>query len=282
MAEIFQKGTLYLCPTPIGNLEDMTYRAVRCLREADIVAAEDTRHTKQLFAAYGIETPLTSYHEHNKAEKGPHLLELLQEGKMVALVSDAGMPAICDPGSDMVHLAIEAGIPVVPLPGANAGLTGLIASGMDTTRFTFIGFLPKTQKHRLPVLESVKSYEGTLIFYEAPHRIQTVLRELQDHLGNRQAVLCRELTKKYEQYLRGSLSELQEQLAQQGTRGEFVILVAGAAPMEDTAVPDDADYAAMVQQLMDQGADKKDAVRTVAKQCGVPKRRVYQAALTLS
>ncbi|WP_301860199.1 16S rRNA (cytidine(1402)-2'-O)-methyltransferase [uncultured Megasphaera sp.] len=282
MAEIFQKGTLYLCPTPIGNLEDMTYRAVRCLREADIVAAEDTRHTKQLFAAYGIETPLTSYHEHNKAEKGPHLLELLQEGKMVALVSDAGMPAICDPGSDMVHLAIEAGIPVVPLPGANAGLTGLIASGMDTTRFTFIGFLPKTQKHRLPVLESVKSYEGTLIFYEAPHRIQTVLRELQDHLGNRQAVLCRELTKKYEQYLRGSLSELQEQLAQQGTRGEFVVLVAGAAPMEDTAVPDDADYAAMVQQLMDQGADKKDAVRTIAKQCGVPKRRVYQAALTLS
>ena len=164
MAEVFQKGTLYLCATPIGNLEDITYRTVRCLREADLIAAEDTRHTKQLLSAYEIDTPLTSYHEHNKAEKGPLLIQKLQEGTMLALVSDAGMPAICDPGSDLVRLAIEAGIPVVPLPGPNAGLTGLIASGMDTTRFTFIGFLPKTQKHRLPVLESIKQYEGTLIF----------------------------------------------------------------------------------------------------------------------
>ena len=146
MAEVFQKGTLYLCATPIGNLEDITYRVVRCLREADVVAAEDTRHTKQLLAAYDIDTPLTSYHEHNKAEKGPQLIDLLRQGQMVALVSDAGMPAICDPGSDLVRLAIEDGIPIVPLPGANAGLTGLIASGMDTTQFTFIGFLPKTQK----------------------------------------------------------------------------------------------------------------------------------------
>lgn len=164
MPEIFQKGTLYLCPTPIGNLEDITYRTVRCLREADLIAAEDTRHTKQLLLAYDIDTPLTSYHEHNKAEKGPQLIEKLKDGLMIALVSDAGMPAICDPGSDMVRLALEADIPIVPLPGANAGLTGLIASGMDTTRFTFVGFLPKTQKHRLPVLESVKAYEGTLIF----------------------------------------------------------------------------------------------------------------------
>ena len=150
MPEIFQKGTLYLCPTPIGNLEDITYRTVRCLREADLIAAEDTRHTKQLLLAYDIDTPLTSYHEHNKAEKGPQLIEKLKDGLMIALVSDAGMPAICDPGSDMVRLALEADIPIVPLPGANAGLTGLIASGMDTTRFTFVGFLPKTQKHRLP------------------------------------------------------------------------------------------------------------------------------------
>ena len=208
MPEIFQKGTLYLCPTPIGNLEDITYRTVRCLREADLIAAEDTRHTKQLLLAYDIDTPLTSYHEHNKAEKGPQLIEKLKDGLMIALVSDAGMPAICDPGSDMVRLALEADIPIVPLPGANAGLTGLIASGMDTTRFTFVGFLPKTQKHRLPVLESVKAYEGTLIFYEAPHRIQQVLGEMLEVLGDRRAVLCRELTKRYEQYLRGSLSQL--------------------------------------------------------------------------
>jgi len=281
MAEVFQKGTLYLCATPIGNLEDITYRTVRCLREADLIAAEDTRHTKQLLSAYEIDTPLTSYHEHNKAEKGPLLIQKMQEGTMLALVSDAGMPAICDPGSDLVRLAIEAGIPVVPLPGPNAGLTGLIASGMDTTRFTFIGFLPKTQKHRLPVLESIKAYEGTLIFYEAPHRIQSVLTEIMAVL-DRQAVLCRELTKKYEQYMRGTLSQLKDELAVQGARGEFVILVAGAEPETMAAADGSVDYASLVQELMDQGVDKKEAVRMVARRCGVPKRSVYQAALTLS
>ncbi len=282
MAEVFQKGTLYLCATPIGNLEDITYRTVRCLREADLIAAEDTRHTKQLLSAYEIDTPLTSYHEHNKAEKGPLLIQKLQEGTILALVSDAGMPAICDPGSDLVRLAIEAGIPVVPLPGPNAGLTGLIASGMDTTRFTFIGFLPKTQKHRLPVLESIKEYEGTLIFYEAPHRIQHVLTEIMAVLGDRRAVLCRELTKKYEQYMRGTLGQLKDELAAQGARGEFVILVAGAEPKTMAAADGNVDYASLVQELMDQGVDKKEAVRMVARRCGVPKRSVYQAALTLS
>lgn len=282
MAEVFQKGTLYLCATPIGNLEDITYRTVRCLREADMIAAEDTRHTKQLLSAYDIDTPLTSYHEHNKQEKGSLLIRKLQEGMMLALVSDAGMPAICDPGSDLVRLAIEAGVPVVPLPGPNAGLTGLIASGMDTTRFTFIGFLPKTQKHRLPVLESIKQYEGTLIFYEAPHRIRSVLTEIATVLGNRQAVLCRELTKKYEQYMRGTLSQLQDELAAQGTRGEFVILVAGAASEEPVAADSNVDYASLVQELMAQGVDKKEAIRMVARRCGVSKRSVYQAALTLS
>lgn len=282
MAEVFQKGTLYLCATPIGNLEDITYRTVRCLREADMIAAEDTRHTKQLLSAYDIDTPLTSYHEHNKQEKGPLLIQKLQEGMMLALVSDAGMPAICDPGSDLVRLAIEAKVPVVPLPGPNAGLTGLIASGMDTTRFTFIGFLPKTQKHRLPVLESIKQYEGTLIFYEAPHRIRSVLTEIAAVLGDRQAVLCRELTKKYEQYMRGTLCQLQDELATQGMRGEFVILVAGAAPEESSAADSNVDYASLVQELMNQGVDKKEAIRTVARRCGVSKRSVYQAALTLS
>lgn len=282
MAEIFQKGTLYLCPTPIGNLEDITYRTVRCLREADIIAAEDTRHTRQLLSAYDIDTPLLSYHEHNKAEKGPQLIDMLREGKMIALVSDAGMPAICDPGSDLVHLAIEADIPIVPLPGANAGLTGLIASGMDTTRFTFIGFLPKTKKHRLPVLENIKKYEGTLIFYEAPHRIQTVLSELIEMLGDRQAVICRELTKRYEQYMRGSLQQVKEELAVQGVRGEFVILVAGAAAAEEHGPASDGDYASLVRELMEQGIDKKEAVRMVAKRCDVPKRSVYQAVIALS
>ena len=278
--EIFSGGTLYLCATPIGNLEDITYRVVRCLKEADLIAAEDTRHTRLLLQAYDIDTPLTSYHEHNKAEKGPELIEKLKDGAMIALVSDAGMPAICDPGSDLVRLALEAQLRIVPLPGANAGLTGLIASGMDTTRFTFVGFLPKTKKHRFPVLEGLKAYEGTLILYEAPHRIDAVLREIQEVLGNRQAVLCRELTKRYEEYLRGSLQELRETLQEQGTRGEFVILIEGAAPVEEGPA-DPEDYASLVWELMDQGMDKKEAVRTVAKRCGVSKRSVYQAALTI-
>lgn len=277
MAEQFQKGTLYLCATPIGNMEDITYRAVRCLREADLIAAEDTRHTRLLLSAYGIDTPTTSYHEHNKAEKGPQLIEKLKEGCMLALVSDAGMPAICDPGSDLVQLAIAAHIPVVPLPGANAGLTGLIASGMDTMRFTFIGFLPKTKKHRRPVLESIKDYTGTLIFYEAPHRILAVLAEIEDALGDRRAVLCRELTKRYEEYLRGPLSQLRSDLEQEGVRGEFVILVAGAVPEEDG--PSDDDYVSLVRDLMDKGTDKKQAIRTVAQRCGVSRRVVYQAVL---
>lgn len=281
MAEVFQKGTLYLCPTPIGNLEDITYRTVRCLREADLIAAEDTRHTKLLLDAYDIHTPLTSYYEQNKAVKGPELIQKLQDGLMIAQVSDAGMPAICDPGSDLVQLALAAGIPIVPLPGANAGLTGLIASGMDTTQFTFLGFLPKTQKHRIPLLEAVKTYAGTLIFYEAPHRILPILQDIEDVLGDRPAVVCRELTKKYEQYLRGTLSSLREDLKEQGRRGEFVILVAGCQPETEEA-SGDVDYASLVQELLDQGVAKKEAIRTVAKRCGVPKRSVYQAALTLS
>lgn len=282
MAEVFQKGTLYLCPTPIGNLEDITYRTVRCLKEADLIAAEDTRHTKLLLDAYGIDTPLTSYYEQNKEKKGPELIEKLKDGLMIAQVSDAGMPAICDPGSDLVKLALAADIPIVPLPGANAGLTGLIASGLDTTQFTFIGFLPKTQKHRIPLLESLKNYTGTLIFYEAPHRILSILQDIEDVLGNRQTVLCRELTKKYEQYLRGTLSSVRADLKDQGSRGEFVILVAGHEPEETDQPVGDEDYAAMVQSLLDQGVDKKEAIRTVARRCGVPKRSVYQAALTLS
>mgnify|MGYP001367698154 FL=1 len=227
MAEIFRKGTLYLCATPIGNLEDITYRAVRCLREADRIAAEDTRRTKLLLTAYDIDTPLFSYHEHNKAEQGPIIIERVLQGEMIALVSDAGMPAICDPGNDLVHLALAAGVPVVPLPGANAGLTGLVASGMDTTAFTFVGFLPKTKKHRLPVLKKMKEYTGTLIFYEAPHRIEKVLAEMEEVFGDRTITLCRELTKKHEEYIRGTLSEVRAELAVTGARGEFVILVAG-------------------------------------------------------
>lgn len=280
MAEVFQKGTLYLCATPIGNLEDITYRTVRCLNEADVVAAEDTRHTKLLFSAYHIETPLFSYHEHNKANKGPVLIERLKKGEMVALVSDAGMPGICDPGSDLVREALAENIPVVPLPGANAGLTGLIASGLDTTLFTFVGFLPKTKRHRRPALEGLKNLCGTLIFYEAPHRIEGVLQEMEEVLGDRPAVLCRELTKKYEEYIRGTLSTVCRHLQEQGCRGEFVVLI-GSSIDDETERQVEVDYVDVLRQLMTAGTDKKEAIRLTAERCGVPKREVYKAALDL-
>lgn len=280
MAEVFQKGTLYLCATPIGNLEDITYRTVRCLNEADVVAAEDTRHTKLLFSAYHIETPLFSYHEHNKANKGPVLIERLKKGEMVALVSDAGMPGICDPGSDLVREALAENIPVVPLPGANAGLTGLIASGLDTTLFTFVGFLPKTKRHRRPALEGLKNLCGTLIFYEAPHRIEGVLQEMEEVLGDRPAVLCRELTKKYEEYIRGTLSTVRRHLQEQGCRGEFVVLI-GSSIDDETERQVEVDYVDVLRQLMTAGTDKKEAIRLTAERCGVPKREVYKAALDL-
>ena len=280
MAEIFRKGTLYLCATPIGNLEDITYRAVRCLREADRIAAEDTRRTKLLLTAYDIDTPLFSYHEHNKAEQGPVIIERVLQGEMIALVSDAGMPAICDPSNDLVHLALAAGVPVVPLPGANAGLTGLVASGMDTTAFTFAGFLPKTKKHRLPVLKKMKEYTGTLIFYEAPHRIEKVLAEMEEVFGDRTITLCRELTKKHEEYIRGTLSEVQAELAVTGVRGEFVILVAGCEAHIERNFGSE-EYITMVTRLMAEGINKKDSIRIVAECCGVPKREVYRTVLNL-
>ncbi len=280
MAEIFRKGTLYLCATPIGNLEDITYRAVRCLREADRIAAEDTRRTKLLLTAYDIDTPLFSYHEHNKAEQGPIIIERVLQGEMIALVSDAGMPAICDPGNDLVHLALAAGVPVVPLPGANAGLTGLVASGMDTTAFTFVGFLPKTKKHRLPVLKKMKEYTGTLIFYEAPHRIEKVLAEMEEVFGDRTITLCRELTKKHEEYIRGTLSEVRAELAVTGARGEFVILVAGCEAHIERNFGSE-EYITLVTRLMAEGINKKDSIRIVAECCGVPKRKVYRTVLNL-
>ena len=275
-------GTLYLVPTPIGNLEDMTYRAVRVLSEVDMIAAEDTRHTGQLLKHFEISKPLISYHEHNKDQKGPELMEALLEGKDIAQCSDAGMPAISDPGADLVALAIEAGVPVVPLPGANAGLTALIASGMDTKAFSFIGFLPKRGKHRSQELERIKSMEGTIIFYEAPHRLKEVLEDMYKVLGNRPITLARELTKKFEEFTRSDLQNLVEHIDDITYKGEFVVLLGGAETATD--VPDSGDtagselsYVEAVQLLVDQGMQKKEAIRTIAKERGVSRREVYNA-----
>ena len=279
--ELQTKGTLYLCATPIGNLEDMTYRAVRMLGEAGLIAAEDTRHTRQLLTHFDIHTRLTSYHEHNKFAKGPELIEYLLAGNDLICVSDAGLPGICDPGSHLAELAIEAGIRVSPLPGCNAGLSALICSGLDTTLFTFVGFLPRTAKKQQEILTKIRSYEGTLIFYEAPHHLKGTLKQLAAGLGDRRAVLGRELTKKFEEFRRGSLTELLAWYSEHDPRGEYVILIEGAGAQIESAVQSDLplDPVECCQQLMAQGLDKKAAMRETAKKLGISRRDVYQALL---
>lgn len=273
-------GTLYLCATPIGNLEDMTYRAVRILGEVELIAAEDTRHTRQLLTHFAIHTKLTSYHEHNKFTKGPELIDYLHSGKDLVCVSDAGLPGICDPGSHLAELAIAQGIRVSPLPGANAGLSALICSGLDTTLFTFVGFLPRTAKKQQEKLSQVQDYAGTLIFYEAPHHLKGTLRAIYSVLGDRKAVLGRELTKKFEEFRRGTLSELLSYYESETPRGEFVILVAGTSENETKAEPIiNASPVELCQKFIAEGMDKKEAMRRTAKTLGISRREVYKSLL---
>ena len=279
--EEIQKGTLYLCATPIGNLEDMTYRAVRMLGEVELIAAEDTRHTRQLLTHFDIHTKLTSYHEHNKFEKGPELINYILEGHDLICVSDAGLPGICDPGSHLAQLALEAGIRASPLPGANAGLSALICSGLDTTAFTFIGFLPKTGKKQQEVLEGVKGHRETLIFYEAPHHLKGTLKVMGKVLGeNRQAALGRELTKKFEEFRRGTLAELLAYYEENEPRGEYVIIVEGAGEEAAAEVQEEVlSPAELCHKLIAEGLAKKEAMRETAKRLGLSRRDVYQAML---
>ena len=277
-------GTLYLCATPIGNLDDLSFRAVAILKTVSLIAAEDTRHTRKLTSRFDIHCPLTSYHEHNKVRKGPELLEKLRAGQDVALVSDAGMPGISDPGEDLVRLAVQAGITVTPIPGPCAAVTALTASALPTGSFVFAGFLPKQASARRERLLVLRGYPETLIFYESPHQLLRTLEELQAVLGDRQAVIGRELTKLHEEFRRGRLSELAARFREQAPRGEFVVMVAGRD--ETMAMPEPA-----ATQISDEGirqelarriaagANKKDAIRMTASQWGLSRRRVYQLAL---
>ena len=271
------RGTLYLIPTPIGNLEDMTYRAVRTLQEVDVVAAEDTRHTGVLLQHFNIPKPMISYHEHNKVEKGTELIQRLLDGQSIGLVSDAGMPAISDPGEDLVTEAIEAGIPIVPLPGANAGLTALIASGQNTKEFHFIGFLPKRKQNAKDVLSRIATYEGTLIFYEAPHRIEETIQSLLEGLGNRPITVGRELTKKFETFTRTTLLELRNDFNQIVEKGEFVLLVGGSETVTGETVVEEVVLSPLeaALALIEVGVPKKEAARQIAKERGLSRRDVY-------
>ena len=275
-------GTLYLCATPIGNLEDMTYRAVRMLGEVPLIAAEDTRHTRQLLTHFDIHTKLTSYHEHNKFTKGPELIDWLLSGHDLICVSDAGLPGICDPGSHLAQLAIEAGIRVSPLPGCNAGLSALICSGLDTTRFTFVGFLPKTAKKQQEVLAEVREHRETLIFYEAPHHLKGTLCQLVSGLGgSRRAAFGRELTKKFEEFRRGTLQQLLDFYETHEPRGEYVLIVEGfSGETEEERADSSEDPVELCQQFMANGLSKKEAMRETAKKLGISRRDVYAALLS--
>lgn len=272
---------LYLVATPIGNLEDMTVRALRILKEVDVIAAEDTRNTKKLCNYFDISTPLISYHEHNIEVGGEKLLQYLRDGKSIALVSDAGLPCISDPGADIVVKAIEEDFAVVPIPGANAALTALIASGISPQPFYFFGFLNRNKKDRREQLEKLLRREETLVFYEAPHRMKDTLKDLHLVLGNRKITLARELTKKFEEFLRGTIEEAIEWASETEIRGEFVIVLEGNAnPPEEV---DETYWTSMsldehVDYIIEEtGMNSKDAIKEVAKLRGLPKRDVYQA-----
>lgn len=279
-----QTGTLYLVATPIGNLNDMTYRAVQTLKVCDIIAAEDTRMTRKLLSHFEISPELLfSYHEHNKAASGPELIRYIIEGKNLALVSDAGMPAISDPGSDLVALAIEAGIPVVTVPGANAALSALIASGLPTERFTFIGFLPRDKKDMQKVLETVGYSQGTLIFYESPHRVLKTLSTILESYGNRNVVLARELTKRHEEYVRGSIQECIEWLEKNPPIGEYCVIVEGMSAEEEHTLQNEwwqnLELSQHVEHYENEGLSRKDAMKKTATDRGLSKRDIYNALL---
>lgn len=279
------KGTLYICATPIGNLGDMTPRAAAALAQADLVAAEDTRRTLGLLHHLDIKKPLISYHEHNKAVRGPELIERLMAGETIALVSDAGFPGLADPGEDLVKLALAANITVVPVPGANAALCALVASGLPAVPFFFGGFLPKTSKKRREQLAAWQDIPATILFYEAPHRLKTVLADLLAAWGDREMVMARELTKVHEEFFRGTVSECLTRAETVAPRGEYTLVV--APPMVEEAValapdvPPEEAAVAEVRRLMAAGTEKKEAVRIAAKNLSLPKRLVYQATLAL-
>ncbi|WP_404430134.1 16S rRNA (cytidine(1402)-2'-O)-methyltransferase [Sutcliffiella horikoshii] len=279
--ESYTQGRLYLIPTPIGNLEDITYRSLRMLKEVDYIAAEDTRNTKKLCNYFEITTPLISYHEHNKEQSGRKIIDLLKDGKDIGLVSDAGMPSISDPGYEIVVEALEEKLYVVPLPGANAALTALIASGLVSQPFYFYGFLDRQKKEKKKELERLKKFTDTFILYESPHRLKDTLSLMHDILGNRSIVVSRELTKKFEEFTRGNISEVLSLYEEQGIKGECCIIIEGSSEevSDDTeSWWQDLSILEHVQQVMEtEGHSSKEAIKQVSKERNLPKREVYQA-----
>lgn len=282
--EQHKTGTLYLCATPIGNLEDITYRVLRTLKEVDLIAAEDTRNSIRLLNHFEIKTPMTSYHEYNKIEKAYQLVAKMRESKNIALITDAGTPGISDPGEDIVRICYEEGIPVTSLPGAAACITALTMSGLPTRRFAFEAFLPKDKKGHQAVLEELKTETRTIIIYEAPHHLVRTLQELHDILGgDRRLTICRELTKRHEEKLQMTLADSLSYYEVNEPRGEYVLIIAGRS-REEMKKEEQAGWEALsleehMAHYESQGIDRKEAMKRVAKDRGVSKRDIYQALL---
>ncbi|WP_043931811.1 16S rRNA (cytidine(1402)-2'-O)-methyltransferase [Bacillus sp. EB01] len=273
------KGILYLVPTPIGNLEDMSFRAVRIMREADIIAAEDTRNTKKLCNYFEITTQVISYHEHNKEASGSKLIGKLKDGLKIALVSDAGMPTISDPGYELVVQAVNEQIAVVPLPGANAALTSLIASGLPAQPFYFYGFLQRQKKDKKKELELLSQQTGTIVLYESPHRLRETLGLILEIVGNRRIVLCRELTKKYEEFIRGTVSEAIEWCGNGEVRGEFCLILEGGTenPIQVESWWENLSIEEHVNHYINEKqASSKEAIKLTSKDRGMSKRDIYR------
>ena len=282
-------GTLYLVATPIGNLEDITYRAVRVLKEADLIAAEDTRNSIKLLNHFEIKKPMTSYHEFNRFDKAEILIEKLMQGENIALITDAGTPGISDPGEVLVAMCVDRGIDVVPVPGAVAGINALIASGQSTSKFVFEGFLPKDKKEKAETLERLGNETRTMILYEAPHRLVKTLRELSLALGeDRSLTICKELTKKHETFRKTTFKEALQMYDDEGNapRGEYVLIVAGKSrqeiEMEKKAFWEDISIEEHLKRYIDEGMSKKEAVKKVSEERDIPKREVYAVSVKFS
>lgn len=279
------QGTLYLCATPIGNLEDITLRVLRTLKEADLIAAEDTRNSRKLLNHFGIKTPMTSYHEYNKIEKAKELIGQMQDGKNVALITDAGTPGISDPGEELVRMCYESGIQVTSLPGACACVTALTLSGLPTRRFCFEAFLPMQKKERQEILRELENETRTIILYEAPHRLTRTLTELAQLFGERKISICRELTKKYETIFQATVAEAVAYYQEHEPRGEYVLVLEGKS-RADSKLEEQRRWESLtvedhMQHYLSQGMEKKEAMKQVAKDRGVSKREIYRVVENL-
>jgi len=275
-----ESGILYLVGTPIGNLGESTIRAMETLRKVDLIAQEDTPRTGKLLNHLQIEKPLTSYFEHNKLTKGPQLIAELVSGKSIALVSDAGMPGISDPGTDLIKACIEAGLKITVIPGPSALLTGLVASGLDTNGFTFLGFFPREDSAQKKLLTTIAAEFRTMVFFESPHRLPATLRILREQLGDRRCCVARELTKIYEDYRRGTLSEVLKFYEQGPIKGELTVMVAGCSELQSEQTPTWEEVDEYTSQLLDQGSNTGEAAKEAARKFGLPKREIYNRLIS--